>query len=81
MSLHRAHVKCECVHASMCLKICFYVQGQFRIINNLMASVFVYVGKEPCLNVAATDTVITCEPPSKAPDGTDLSGKAQVQVI
>ncbi|XP_025108033.1 plexin-A2-like isoform X2 [Pomacea canaliculata] len=56
------------------------VKGQFRIINNLMASVFVYVGKEPCLNVAATDTVITCEPPSKAPDGTDLSGKAQVQV-
>lgn len=56
------------------------IKGRFRIINILMASVLVLVGNVKCENVAATDTALTCEPPSNAPDGTDPTGKALVQV-
>lgn len=45
-----------------------------------MASVSVFVGKEKCLYLSAEDTTITCEAPLSAPDGTDSTGKAPVQV-
>ncbi|XP_076468636.1 plexin-A2-like isoform X2 [Babylonia areolata] len=56
------------------------INGRFRIISNLMASVSVHVGNEECESVAATDTAITCEPPSSAPDGTESTGIAPVMV-
>ncbi|KAL8618189.1 hypothetical protein ACOMHN_059196 [Nucella lapillus] len=56
------------------------INGRFRIISNLMASVSVHVGNEECEGVAATDTAITCDPPSSTPDGTESTGIAPVMV-
>ncbi|XP_076447881.1 uncharacterized protein LOC143284775 isoform X2 [Babylonia areolata] len=56
------------------------VNGDFHTISKLMGSVSVQVGKEECVGVAATETAITCQPPSSVPDGTDPSGKAPVWV-
>ncbi|XP_071081930.1 hepatocyte growth factor receptor-like isoform X2 [Haliotis cracherodii] len=55
------------------------IKGDFRSIPPLMSNVVVYVGQDVCLNPAATDTAITCRPPS-APGGIDSSGKALVRV-
>lgn len=57
------------------------INGRFSIVNNLMASVSVHVGNEPCLEVTSTESAITCKPPASAPKGTDRnSGKAAVWV-
>ena len=50
------------------------------MVNNLMASVRVYVGEELCEQVSASDSAITCKPPSSVPKGTDTNGKAAVGV-
>ncbi|XP_012936725.1 plexin-B1 [Aplysia californica] len=56
------------------------IQGRFRMVNVLMASVHVYVGEELCDQISASDSAITCEPPASTPDGTDSTGKAPVTV-
>ncbi|XP_059161426.1 plexin-A2-like isoform X2 [Physella acuta] len=56
------------------------IQGRFRVVNVLMASVKVFVGEELCSQTSASDLSITCLPPSEKPDGTDITGKAPVTV-
>ncbi|BFZ10473.1 hypothetical protein BsWGS_13510 [Bradybaena similaris] len=56
------------------------IQGRFRMVNVLMASVRVFVGDEPCSETSASDLAITCKPPTSTPKGTDASGKAAITV-
>ncbi|CAG5121708.1 unnamed protein product, partial [Candidula unifasciata] len=57
------------------------IQGRFRMLNVLVASVKVFVGDEVCSETSASDSVISCKPPSTTPKGTDASGKAPVTVM
>ncbi|GFO15466.1 hepatocyte growth factor receptor, partial [Plakobranchus ocellatus] len=56
------------------------IKGRFHLVNELVASVQVYVGNALCDQVSTDDYVITCRPPQKIPPGTDSSGKALVAV-
>ncbi|RUS75195.1 hypothetical protein EGW08_017054, partial [Elysia chlorotica] len=55
------------------------IEGEFRMVNVLIASVQVAVGNEACAQISANEYAITCQPPASAPQSAD-NGKAPVTV-